>query len=312
MRDVPLPEPGLGEIRVRVHASAINRGEVMTRRAQSNRPGNLLAPFPSGIEFAGEVDATGPGVAGIEAGARVMGRCRNGAHAEFVVVDARAAMPVPDAMGWEEAASIPNVFVTAHDAIVTNGQLQAGESVLVTAASSGVGIAALQIAKMAGAHPLFGSTTSAAKLELLNPLGMDTGIDTSSEDLEEAVKAATDGKGVDVIIDNVGGEMLEANLRAMALKGRLVSVGRLGKNSGPCDLDLVALKRLRIIGVTFRTRTPEEALQVSERAAADLAPGFADGRLRGLVDRAFPLELLLEAQEYMLLNQHVGKIVIRI
>lgn len=312
LHEVPQPAPVSGELLVRVRASAINRAELARRRGQYLRPGvDSFAPAISGNEFAGDVVEVGANVEGFAVGDRVMGRAP-GSHAEFVVVDARGAMKFPDAMSCDEAATIPNVFVTAHDAIVTNGELKAGETFLVNAASSGVGIAALQIAKMFGANPVIGTSTSHGKLERLAALGMTHGIATGSEGLVERVNEITNGRGVDLLIDNVGGDVLEENLKAMAILGRMVSVGRLGPHTGPLDLDQLAYKRVKLIGVTFRTRNQEESLACSQRMAEDLMPGFESGRLRGVVDRVFPLEELDAAHAYMATNAHVGKIVIRV
>ncbi len=312
LRDVPQPAPKDGELLVRVRASTINRAELARRRGAYQRPGvDSFVPSISGGEFAGEVVVLGREVSGFQAGDRVFGRAA-GSHAEFVTVDARAVSRFPDAMSYEEAASIPTVFVTAHDAIVTNGGLKAGESFLVNAASSGVGIAALQIARLIGANPIIGTSTSNGKLEQLASLGMTDGIATGSEGLVERVTEITNGRGVDLIIDNVGGDVLEENLRAMAILGRLVSVGRLGTHRGSLNLDQVAYKRVKIIGVTFRTRTAEESLECSRRMAEDLMPAFEDGRLHGVIDRVFPLEELDAAHAYMATNAHVGKIVLRV
>jgi NADPH2:quinone reductase len=309
--DLPDPEPGAGEVLIRVRATALNRGELLQRRRGRTAAGPAATPRPGGVEFAGEVARLGPGVSGVAVGDRVMGRSPE-SYAEYVVVDQRALMPVPSQLGWEEAAAIPNVFVTAHDAIVTNGRLQPGESVLVNAASSGVGTAAIQIAKLLGASPVIGSSGSAAKLERLRPLGMDVGINYREDDVVARVLEATGGAGVDLIIDNVGGTVLGDNLRCMALQGRLVSVGRNGAEKGELDMDLLALRRLRLIGVTFRTRTREEAIACSQHCAEDLLPAFNDGRLKPVVDRAFPLDEIAAAQEYMLSDAHLGKIVIRV
>jgi NADPH:quinone reductase-like Zn-dependent oxidoreductase len=311
VRDLPTPEPGDGEVLVRVRATALNRGELLQRRRGRMAAAPAGPPRPGGVEFAGEVERLGPSVAGVTPGDRVMGRAP-ASYAEFVVVDQRELMPVPAQMSWEEAAAIPNVFITAHDAIVTNGRLQPGESVLVNAASSGVGTAALQIAKLLGARPVIGSSGSAAKLERLRSLGMDVGISTSEGPITERVLEATGGAGVNLIIDNVGGSVLDENLRCMALEGRLISVGRTGAEKGELDMDLLALRRLRLIGVTFRTRTREEAIACSRRFAADLLPAFRDGRLRPVIDRVFPLEEIAAAQAYMESNAHLGKIVLRL
>jgi NADPH2:quinone reductase len=234
----------------------------------------------------------------------------SGGYADYVTVDYRLALPVPPPLSWEEAATIPVAYMTEHDALMTNAQLQAGESVLVNAASSGVGVAALQLARLFGAGPIIGISGSAEKLDALATFGMERGINYQRENIADAVLAMTDGKGVDIVIDHVGAPFLQDHMRCMALQGRLIGVGRLGGRSAEIDLDLLALKRLRLIGVTFRTRTLEERIAIAQRCARDILPALADGRLRPLIDRTFPLDEALEAQGYMASNAHLGKIVL--
>jgi NADPH:quinone reductase-like Zn-dependent oxidoreductase len=264
----------------------------------------------AGIEFAGELAALGEGVKGWKLGDRVM--ARGPGYAEWTVVHQRALMRVPGGISWAEAAAIPNVFVTSHDAMVSNAAVKRGESVLVTAGSSGIGTAAIQIARYLGAHPVLATTRSAAKGDALRTLGAHEVIDTSRADWSHAVLTATSQRGVDVIIDQVGGPMLAENIRVLAIKGRLVSVGRNAGRVGDCDLDEVARKRINIIGVTFRTRTPEEALVCSERFAADLLGAFATGALKPILDRTFPFERIADAHAYMLSDAQIGKIVLSI
>ena len=312
IRDVPVPEPGPGQVLVKVHASALNRAELAARRGLYVRLGqDPFAPGIMGGEFAGEVAAVGSDVSRLKVGDRVFGMSTPGARAEFALANPVTCIPIPDNLTYEEAASIPTVFITAHDAIVTNAQLQPGESLLVNAASSGVGIAAIQIAKALGANPVIGSSRTPGKLERLKALGMDEGI-VQESGFEERLQELTGGKGVDVVIDNVGGPVLAPTLKGVAIKGRLVSVGRLGGNTGELDLDYLAFKRISIIGVTFRTRTPREAIECSDRFAVDLMPYFADGRLKPVIDSVYPLEELDAAQQALARNQHTGKIVIRI
>ena len=238
-----------------------------------------------------------------------MGRAA-GSYAEYVVASARALMRIPGGMGWAEAAAIPNVFVTAHDALVTNAAAMPGESVMVTAAPSGVGTAAIQIARYLGANPVLATTRSPAKAAALRALGAHEVVVTREPGWVDAVLGATAGRGVDVIIDHVGGPMLADNIQTLALKGRLVSVGRNAGRVGDCDLDEVARKRARIIGVTFRTRTPEESLACSERFAAHLLDAFGKGALKPVLDRTFPFERLADAHAYMLSDAQTGKIVL--
>jgi len=181
---------------------------------------------------------------------------------------------------------------------------------LVNAASSGVGVAAIQLAKLFGAQPVLGTSGSPEKLDALTSLGLDRGINYQSENVADAVLAETDGAGIDIVLDHVGASALADHMRCMALKGRLIGIGRLGGRMSDIDLDLLALKRLRLIGVTFRTRTLDERIAIAQRCAADVLPALADGRLRPVIDRTFPLEDALEAQGYMASNAQVGKIVL--
>jgi len=308
LRDIPVPSAGAGQVLVEVHASGTNRGELIRGAAlRSTTP--AAAPTRSGSEFAGEIVAVGDGVSGYQVGDRVMGRAV-GSYAERVVAHARALMRIPDALSWTEAAAIPNVFVTAHDAIVTNGATAPGESVMVTAGPSGVGTAAIQIARYLRADPVIATTRTPAKAAALRALGAHEVVDARDAGWVDAVMRATGGRGVDVIIDHVGGPMLADNIRVMALKARLVSVGRNAGRVGDCDLDEIARKRASIIGVTFRTRTPEESLACSERFASHLLDAVTKGALKPVLDRAFPFERLADAHAYMLSDAQTGKIVL--
>jgi NADPH:quinone reductase-like Zn-dependent oxidoreductase len=221
-------------------------------------------------------------------------------------------MRIPDSLSWAEAASIPNVFVTAHDALATAAELKRGESVMITAAASGVGTAAIKLARFLGAQTVIATTRTAAKCASLTRLGADRAIDVSQPKWVDQVMATTEKRGLDVIIDNVGGPMLADNIRALAIKGRLVSVGRNGGNVGECDLDQVAFKRASIIGVTFRTRSPQESLLCSERFASACLEGFRSGALTPVLDRTFPFDKIADAHAYMLSDAQVGKIVLTI
>ena len=247
---------------------------------------------------------------GWQPGDRVMGRAV-GSYAQSVVAHQRSLMRIPAAMSWAEAAAIPNVFVTAHDALVTNAAARSGESVMVTAGPSGVGTAAIQIARHIGANPVIATTRTPAKAAALHALGAHEVVDTrDAGKWVDAVMRATGGRGVDVIIDHVGGPMLADNIRVLALKSRLVSVGRNAGRVGDCDLDEIARKRAAIIGVTFRTRTPEESLACSERFAAHLMDAVTKGALKPVLDRTFPFERLTDAHKYMLSDAQTGKIVL--
>ena len=307
-RCIPTPALGAGEVLIKVRASGTNRGELLARPLiRSDNP--ALRPIRSGSEFAGEVASLGDGVTSWKVADRVMGRAI-GSYAEFTVAHQRALMRIPEGMGWAEAASIPNVFVTAHDAIVTNAQTRHGESAMITAGSSGVGTAAIQIARYLGATPVIATSRSSSKSAALRKLGATEVIDPSKPAWIDAVMAVTAKHGIDVIIDNVGGPMLADNIRALAIKGRLVSVGRNAGQVGDCNLDEVARKRVSIIGVTFRTRSLEESLVCGERFAADLLDAFGSGALKPVLDRTFPFERIADAHAYMLSDAQIGKIVV--
>lgn len=306
LRDVDRPKPGPSQVLVEVRGAAINRGELLTRPLmKSANP--MARPARSGIEFTGEIVEVGTEVLDWSVGDRVMGR-GTGCHSEFVVIESVALMAVPDDMSFEDAAAIPNVFVTAHDAMVTAAAQSEGDAVLITAGSSGVGTAAIQIAKKLSAAHVIATTRSQAKAEALRDLGATLVVDTTQSGWVEEIRSATGG--IDVVIDQVGGELFGPCLMTMSIEGRYVTVGRNGGRQAAIDLDLVARQRLSVIGVTFRTRSPEEAIACSTRFAGDLLPFFADGSLRPVLDRTFPLEDLPAAHDYMSADQHVGKVVL--
>ena len=307
-RSVAKPVPKPEEVLVRVHGAGTNRGELLLVPGfKSANP--ALKPAPSGVEFAGEIVAVGADVVDWAVGDRVMGRAM-GSYADYVAVPSAALMRIPEAMTYAEAAAVPNVFVTAHDALVTNAQVQKGDVVLVTAASSGIGTAAIQLAKLRGASMVIASTRRRDKAAALKAAGADVVVDTSEPDYTDQVDRITDGDGVDIVIDSVGGPMFSDNLAMLAVKGRIVSVGRNAGQLGKVDLDEVANKRAQVIGVTFRTRSAEEALRCHQRFVEDCLDAFTQGSLRPVVDRVFPFMDLHAAHEYMLTDQQVGKIVI--
>jgi len=305
VQDIPVPKPGPDEVLVRVRASGINYGEIKYMR--EHRAGN---PMTAGVEFAGEVVGVGARVSGWQEGDRVMGHGR-GCHAQYIVAAPLALMPVPDDVSWIDAAAFPNVFITAHDALVSNGELKAGESVFINGASGGVGMAAIMIASALGARPVIASSRSAEKLERLAGYGADAGINASRDGQVDAIMAATDGRGVDVIIDTIGGTVFEDHIKSLAVKGRLVNLARLGGSQyGRVDINLLWLNRLKLIGATFRTRSEQERIACIQACARDLMPFFREGRLRLPIDRTFPMDSIGEAYAYIERSQHMGKIVL--
>jgi NADPH2:quinone reductase len=313
LRDVPEPKLQPGQLLIRVKATGLNRADLYQRRGSYPTPtaANANALTIAGLEAAGEVAALGDGVSGFKIGDRVMTMCFGG-YAEYVAVDHRVVVQVPQRLSWAEAAAIPVAYMTEHDALITNARLQPEESVLINAASSCVGVAAIHIAKLFGAKPIIGTSGVTTKLETLKSLGIDHGINYREENFADAVVKLTDGKGVDIVIDQVGASQFPDNLRCMALRGRLVSVGRLGGNDSTINLDFLALRRLSLIGVTFRTRTMDERAEIVRRFTADILPALADGRIQPVVDREFPLKEALAAQEYLASNAQIGKIVLMV
>jgi len=311
LQDAPVPKPGTKELLIKVKAAALNRADLF--RVQGTFPYTTRPGMPDiiGGEAAGIVTDMGDKVGGFAVGDRVMGMCLGG-YAEFTTIHQSLAFPVPDNLSWEEAAAVPVSFMTEHNAIITTGRLKVGESVLVNGASSGVGIAAIQIAKLWGAKPLIVMAGSPEKLDALSALGADLGINYKTENFKDAVLAATDGKGVDLIIDHVGGPHLADNLKCIALKGRLVSVGRLAGIVGELNMDLLALKRVKLIGVTFRTRTMSERINIARKVMTDILPLLATGRLKPVIDRIFPLDQAVDAHKYMSSNIQFGKIVLSV
>lgn len=306
-RQVARPEPGPGQVLVKVHGAGVNRGELIGK-ALLRKDNPSASARTSGIECAGVVIALGSDTSGYGGGDKIMAR-GTACHAEYVVIDAAALMPVPAHLSLVEAAAIPNVFVTAHDAIVTNAGLKPGEKILVTAGSSGVGSAAIQIARFLGAGSVVATTRNPDKVNHLKEIGADHVIDTTSEQWSEEVIELSGG-GVDIVIDQVGGAIFDQLVRSMAVKARYVSVGRNAGATAALDLDLLALKRLNLIGVTFRTRNQEEALACSQQFARDLLPAFDSGELKPVLDRSFALNQLPAAHDYMKSDEQFGKIVL--
>lgn len=306
IQDIPAPVAGPGQVLVRVRASGLNRGEIT--QAKDLRAGN---PITTGVEFAGEISEVGAGVANWRAGDRVMGHGRQ-CQAEFVVAEAGALMAIPSNISFVQAAAFPNAFITAHDAVITNGRLLRGESILINAATGGVAWAALQIAAWRGAKPVFATSRSADKLARLREFGVDVGIDSSRDSQVDRVMEVTDKRGVNVIVDMVGAPVFADNIRSLAVAGRMVSVARLGGSMAQIDLEQLWLKRLQLIGVTFRTRSERERIDAIQACARDMLPYLQDGGVNWAIDRTFSIDEIHEAHAYMMAAQHFGKIVLTV
>ncbi|MCC7272422.1 MAG: zinc-binding dehydrogenase [Alphaproteobacteria bacterium] len=309
IRDVAKPVPGPDGVLIRVRAAGLNRADLAV--AAGHRHGTIGGPGTIvGLECAGEVEAVGSAVTGIAPGDRVMASAA-AAYAEHVVADRGRVMPIPDRnMSFEAAACLPVALQTMHNAVVTAGRLKPGESVLIQGASSGVGLMAMQIAKAMGAGFVAGSSTNAARRARLAEFGADLAVDTGQPGWVEAILQATGGKGVNLIVDQVSAGVANDNMRAAAVLGRIVNVGRLGGARGEFDFDLHALKRIDYIGVTFRTRSVEEVREINRLMRADLWPAVQAGRLHLPIDRTFPLDRAAEALAHMRANGHFGKIVL--
>ncbi|MDE0201785.1 MAG: zinc-binding dehydrogenase [Rhodospirillaceae bacterium] len=311
VRDVPVPEPKPNEVLVKVSASGLNRADLIMA---AGKPHGALggAGTIAGLEWAGEVVTTGAEVPGIRPGDRVM--CSGaGGYAEYAVTDWGRVCPVPTAAsGPVEAATLPIALQTMHDALVTTGRLVAGESVLIQGASSGVGLMAIQIARLKGAGTVLATSRDAGRRARLAEFGADLALDPGDPGWVEQAREATGGKGVDLTIDQVSGSLANQTMQAAAVLGRIVNVGRLGGFTAEFDFDLHALKRIDYIGVTFRTRSVEEVRAINAAMRADIWEAVEDGTLSLPIDRTFPLGQAVEAQAHMRANAHFGKIVLTV
>lgn len=311
LAEVAQPLPQARDVLVRVHACALNRADLgMAAGHMHGARGG--AGTVLGMEFAGVVSAVGAEVTHVKPGDRVMGSGA-GAFAEYAVADRGRVMPIPAAsMSFEQAATLPVALQTMHDAVVTHGQLKAGGSVLIQGASAGVGLMAMKIARLQGAALVIGTSTDTGRRARLTEHGAHLALDTTDPGWVDAVLAATDGKGVDLIVDQVSGQLATANLRATRILGRIVNVGRLGGMKAEFDFDLHALRRISYIGVTFRTRSADEVREINRLMLADLGAALAEGRLSLPIDRTFTLEQTADALAHMKANRHFGKVVLKV
>ena len=308
IQDVETPQPTGDQVRVRVRASGINRADLLQRAGGYPAPAGSPSNIP-GLEFAGEVDAVGPLVQAWKPGQRVMGLAGGGGQAEYILTHEGLLLEIPQNLDFVQAAGIPEVFLTAHDALFTQAGLQMGERVLIHAAGSGVGTAALQLARATGATT-FGTSRTPHKLELARELGLDVGL--SDRNFAAEVNRLTNGEGVHVVLDFIGTPYLEQNLQALALWGRLVFLATLGGVQANVNLGMLMGKRISLRGVTMRTRTLEEKLAVTRCFATSVLPLLANGKVKPVIDQVYPLQEIAEAHKVMEENRNFGKLIVRI
>ena len=309
IQDVEAPVPGNDDISVDVVATALNRADLLQRM------GLYPNPFPDdieipGLEFSGTVRSVGAHVRRWKVGDPVMGIVSGGGYAQQLVLPERQAMRIPTGISIADAAAIPEVFITAWDALVVQGVLTSGRWALVHAGGSGVGTAAIQICKAIGARIVV--TCSAGKVAACRALGADVVVDYGSQDFVAEVASATAGVGVDVVLDVIGGDYLERNIAALATKGRIIQVGVMAGKPVLFNVGALLGKRASIIGTVLRARPVEEKISTSQRFASEVLPLFDAGVLQPVIDRRYQLDDIAAAHEYMASNGNTGKIVIDI
>ena len=308
VRDVETPEPIGDQVRVRVRAAGLNRADLAQRMGMYPAPPGSPADIP-GMEFAGEIDAVGPLVRTYQKGQRVMGIVGGGAQAEYILVHEGLLVSIPDNLDFVQAAAVPEVFMTAHDALFTQANLQMGERVLIHAAGSGVGTAAIQLAHAVGATT-FGTSRTPDKLERAKPLGLDVGL--SDKNFSSEVKNRTNGEGVHVVLDFIGAAYMEQNLDVLTTWGRMVFLATMGGAKADVNLGLVMSKRIQILGCTLRSRTLEEKLGVTRRFSTQVLPLLASGSVKPIVEHVYPMHDIGEAHKAMAANKNFGKLIVSI
>jgi NADPH2:quinone reductase len=303
----PVPVPGPGQLLIKVVAAGVNRPDVLQRKGLYPAPkGHSDLP---GLEVAGEVVAAALPAGRFKAGDAVMALVNGGGYAEYCVADEATCLPVPDEISLVEAACVPETAFTAWHNVIERGGLKAGDWFLVHGGTSGIGVTAIQIAKAMSAR-VIATAGSAQKCAVCQELGAERAIDYKTEDFVEVVKAETGGRGVDVILDMVGGDYIERNIRSLADDGRLVNIGYQNGSQVTLDMMRVMLKRLTLTGSTLRVRTPEVKAAIARAVEERVAPLIVQGKLRIIVDRSFPLAAAADAHRRMETSEHIGKIVL--
>ncbi|MBA3560044.1 MAG: NAD(P)H-quinone oxidoreductase [Gemmatimonadaceae bacterium] len=313
VQEVATPQaPTIDRVRVRVHTAGLNRADLIQRRGKYPAPPGYPENIP-GLEFAGEVEAVGEAVQSWQIGDRVFGITGGGAQAEFVVVPESNLARIPTELDWVQAGAIPEVFITAHDALFTRAGLQSGERVLIHAVASGVGTAAVQLARAAGAT-VYGTSRSTEKLEELGRLnlGLHEGLTLGEapDELIPAVEKWTEGNGIDVILDLVGGIYFPANLQALAALGRLICVGTTAGPKSEINIGLLMRKRATVIGTVLRPRSTEEKAEATRRFAAEVLPLVSRGVVRSVIECVYTPEEIRAAHLHLESNRTLGKIVL--
>jgi putative PIG3 family NAD(P)H quinone oxidoreductase len=309
IEDVPSPTFGAEDILVSVAATALNRADLLQRM------GFYPNPFPQGpeipgLEFAGTVKAVGERVTTWKVGDKVMGIVSGGAYAEELVLHERQAMAVPSGTSLNDAAAIPEVFITAWDALVVQGGLTSGRWAMVHAGASGVGTAAIQICTAIGARIIV--TCSSGKVQSCKNLGAHVVVDYTTQDFVEEVQRATNGAGVDVILDVIGGDYVERNIASLAVKGHIIQVGVMAGKPVPFNVGLLLGKRASITGTVLRARSLEEKIAITQRFIAEMLPLFDTEAMTPVIDSRYAFSEIAQAHAYMASNANVGKIVIDI
>lgn len=310
LREIADPEPGPDQVSVEVVASAMNRADLLQRAGQYPAPGpKPLFEIP-GLEFSGRVGFVGSQVERWSVGDEVMGIVSGGAMAEKVVTHERMLQSVPEGVDLADAAAIPEVFMTAHDALVTQGGLTSGGRALVHAGGSGVGTASIQIVKAIGAQVAV--TCSTNKVDPCRELGADLVVDYNKQDFVEEIALWTQGQGVDVVLDVIGGDYLAKNLQCLKIQGRIIQVGAMGGPVASFALGALLPKRASLIGTVLRSRPIEQKIEANQRFIAELLPRFEDGSLKPVIDSRYQLADIAAAHTYMETNANIGKIMIDI
>ena len=307
--DVDTPAPGPQQILVRVHATAINRADLLQRRGFYPAPPGYPDNIP-GLEYAGVVAHLGDGATCWSVGDKVMGLVGGGAYAEYVVVHEAEAMPMPATLSFEEAAAIPEVFFTAYDALNERLHVRAGETVLIHAVASGVGTAAVQLARHAGCR-VIGTARSQDKLERVAHYGVDLSVNVTSEDFVQRAMEFTEQRGVEAIVDLVGGDYLSGNVRALARLGRIAVIGLVARREAMLDMGMLLSKRATIVGTALRSRTLEEKIDIAQAFARDVLPLFATHEIEPVIDQVLPIREAAQAHRIVEANRNVGKVVLR-